>query len=271
YIVNKSTKYSIDEINCSLLHCFDLDFEQIVKLNPYEMDDIVSKKLDYLEEIEILRDLYDVFRKKFSYWLIEQLKITVCPYCNREYIFKIKNTKKDETKILATFDHFYSKSEYPYLAVSFYNLIPSCSICNSKFKHTKAFSIKTHIHPYIDDFNKLSKFKLQIEKSEFYYKKDGFHLELETYDERAKNSKSVFRLGELYQNHKDIVLELIQKSVIYNDSYIDELMSKYEGTLFKNREDLIRNITCGYVSDDDLHKRPLSKLVKDISEELNLI
>lgn len=29
------------------------------------------------------------------------------------------------------FNHFYDKGTYPYLALSFYNLIPSCSTCNS--------------------------------------------------------------------------------------------------------------------------------------------
>jgi len=88
---------------------------------------------------------------------------------------------------------------------------------------------------------------------------------------KTKNTIETFRLKELYNEHKDIVLELIQKAEIYNDSYIEELMQKYEGSLFKNREDLLRLITCGYVSDEDLHKRPLSKLIKDISEELKLI
>jgi hypothetical protein len=50
-----------------------------------------------------------------------------------------------------------------------------------------------------------------------------------------------------------------------------ELMQNYEGTLFKNEEDILRLITCGYVDDKDLHKRPLSKLIKDISEELELL
>lgn len=80
----------------------------------------------------------------------------------------------------------------------------------------------------------------------------------------------MFNIKNLYEEHKDVVSELFQKAEIYNDSYIDELMQKYEGTLFKNREDLLRLVTCGYVSDEDLHKRPLSKLIKDISEELKL-
>ena len=90
-------------------------------------------------------------------------------------------------------------------------------------------------------------------------------------DKKTQNTINTFRLNDIYQNHKDIVLELLQKREIYSDSYIDDLLNQYEGTLFKNREDLLRLITCGYVNDEDLHKRPLSKLIKDISEELKLI
>ncbi|MDK2051272.1 hypothetical protein ACOTWK_10105 [Aliarcobacter butzleri] len=41
--------------------------------------------------------------------------------------------------------------------------------------------------------------------------------------------------------------------------------------MFKNREDVLRHITGGYIDDMDINKRPLSKLIKDISEELDLI
>ena len=88
--------------------------------------------------------------------------------------------------------------------------------------------------------------------------------------DKILNYDKVLNTTSLYKNHKDIVLELIQKSIIYNDSYIDELAHNYSG-LFKNREDLLRLITGGYVNDEDINKRPLSKLTKDISEVLGLI
>ena len=66
-------------------------------------------------------------------------------------------------------------------------------------------------------------------------------------------------------------LELLQKRVIYSDSYIDELFKQYEETLFKNREDLLRLITCGYIGDEEISRRSLSKLIKDILLELGLI
>lgn len=58
---------------------------------------------------------------------------------------------------------------------------------------------------------------------------------------------------------------------MYNESYIEELMKNYEGTLFKNEEDLLRLIFGGYIADEDLGKRPLSKLTKDILEQLEIV
>ena len=76
---------------------------------------------------------------------------------------------------------------------------------------------------------------------------------------------------------KSSVLEVISK-IISNDitdlKYIlltkeDGLkFDRYSGTLFSSKEELMRLITCGYISDDDINKRPLSKLIKDISEDL---
>ena len=76
------------------------------------------------------------------------------------------------------------------------------------------------------------------------------------------------------------VLEVISK-IISNDitdlKYIlltkeDGLkFDRYSGILFSSKEELMRLITCGYISDDDINKRPLSKLIKDISEDLGFI
>jgi hypothetical protein len=203
-----------------------------------------------------------------AYDLSDKLKVDVCPYCNRNYTFTVK-AKNGSTR--PQFDHFYDKARYPILALSFYNLIPSCPTCNSSMKGRKQFSVKTHVHPYLEGFEKKAHFPLHVKNSSFYYDKKGFDIELKTNDEKAQNNIEDFGLNTLYENHKDIVLELIQKAEIYNESYIDELFNRYEGTLFKNREDLMRLITCGYVTDEDLHKRPLSKLIKDISKELDLL
>ena len=203
--------------------------------------------------------------------LVDSLGLTNCPYCNRNTIFSIESNRTCEL------DHFYPQSKYPYFALSFYNLIPSCKVCN-KIKLAK--DDKKYINPYDKrfDMNKNMKFTLKIKNSSFIFSEDGFDLKYKfgtnvTRDEKRRivNNRKDFKLKDLYKNHKDIVLELIQKREIYPDSYIDDLFHQYEGTLFKNREDVLRHITGGYIEDKDINKRPLSKLIKDISEELDLI
>jgi hypothetical protein len=152
------------------------------------------------------------------------------------------------------------------LSLSFYNLIPCCSTCNQ----IKSDNKNGILHPYQDDFNTKAKFHLKIKDSKFYYDKNSLDIYLKSNDSATQKTIEMFKLNDLYQNHKDIVLELIQKREIYPDSYIDELVNNYSG-IFKNREDLLRLITCGYMEDKDLDKRPLSKLIKDISEELDII
>jgi hypothetical protein len=56
--------------------------------------------------------------------------------------------------IVSSLDHHLPQSKYPDLAVSPYNLVPSCFDCN-KAKHTKFPSTmgEQTIHPYFDDFS----------------------------------------------------------------------------------------------------------------------
>ena len=262
------------------------NIEYILKAKPDEFENIILKiKQNNIDKSRLKKTFvggknnggsigYSKFSAKGTttynaYDLAQKLKVNVCSYCNRNYTFTIRNKSSKSTR--PDFDHFYDKGTHPILALSFYNLIPSCILCNSRLKSTAKFSINTHLHPYKDSFNDYAKFKLKIINSMFFYDEKAFELKLVTTDIKAEKIKEDFALEVLYQEHKDIVLELIQKREIYPDSYIDDLFHQYEGTLFKNREDVLRHITGGYIEDKDINKRPLSKLIKDISEELDLI
>lgn len=262
------------------------NIEYFLKAKPDEFEDVITKiKQNNIDKNRLKKAFvggknnggsigYSKFSAKGTttynaYDLAQKLKVNVCSYCNRNYTFTIRNKSSKSTR--PDFDHFYDKGTHPILALSFYNLIPSCILCNSRLKSTAKFSINTHLHPYKDSFNDYAKFKLKIINSMFFYDEKAFELKLVTTDIKAEKIKEDFALEVLYQEHKDIVLELIQKREIYPDSYIDDLFHQYEGTLFKNREDVLRHITGGYIEDKDINKRPLSKLIKDISEELDLI
>lgn len=266
----KDSKYSIADI---------------LGAKPQKLDEI-ARWFDYLEDtkkskFKYIKNEYENFKTKKkeynAYDLAKALDVNVCPYCNRNYTFTVIDEElaaKQGEITRPEFDHFYGKDKYPILALSFYNLIPSCHICNSTMKGKAEFGIHTHIYPYEDSMNERAKFVLTLKNVDFYSAVSGIDIELKPNtpdDEKATNSIKAFKLNELYERHKDIALELIQKAEMYNDSYIDELMRNYEGTLFKNREDLLRLVFGGYITDEEISKRPLSKLTKDILEQLETI
>lgn len=67
--------------------------------------------------------------------------------------------------------------------------------------------------------------------------------------------------------------KLTHQDVGQMDMYVrmfDDL-EKSEEDFKLDENEIYKLITGGYKKDEDLHKRPLSKLIKDISEELKLI
>ena len=224
----------------------------------------------YQEKNNINIFLRSIF-EKYGYDNIKKLEfvksidLKTCPYCNRNYTFTIDEKGRVKPEI----DHFYPKSLYPFLACSYFNLIPSCPTCNGLgVKGSKdtfyTFPITNPYEVKKNDF----RFSISPENIDFFdvestqYAFNNFEIEL--YGNKA--NLEVFQLEELYIQHKDVVLELLIKKAYYPKSYIQEL--KKFGF---SEDEIYRYILCNYKKDEDLHKRPLSKLVKDISEELKLI
>ena len=54
---------------------------------------------------------------------IQGTKIRICPYCGMEVVRESSRSKRQ-------IDHFLPKRKYPFFALCYYNLIPSCDICN---------------------------------------------------------------------------------------------------------------------------------------------
>jgi len=135
------------------------DYFTITALNNNNKQEKVNKN----EIIEINKIFnYDNFikvkkRKYDAYDLVISVNINVCPYCNRQFINTIKPTvTKGGTR--PTLDHFLLKSEYPYLALSFWNLVPSCYSCNSQLRTIRDIGL----HPYLKGFEKVLHFYTDI-------------------------------------------------------------------------------------------------------------
>lgn len=243
---------------------------------------VLGNKSDLNEILEIVFD-YKQFAYSKKEWsrhiLISALNIRSCPYCNRQYITNYEFDEDDKTT--ADLDHFYLKADYPFLALSLYNFIPSCQICNSRFKLKENFKEKAHIYPYEEAFdsNAVFRTKPSVDFNIDYLQGISldFEIELKLNEEmdielknKIENSIKTFKLNEVYQSHKDYVSEMIRKSIVYNESRINELLDQYP-ELFENRDDVLQMIVSNYICDDELDKRPLAKLTKDICEEFGLL
>ncbi|MCD3276632.1 hypothetical protein [Clostridium botulinum] len=276
---------------------FKLKDECVIQIEEYKK---INEVLKYIFNYERLCEGVSIKENGNTFsWdrhkLISKMGFSTCPYCNRQYITSYKNKNK-ENKTTADLDHFYSKGDYPFLALSLYNFIPSCQICNSRFKIAKDFYYEPHVYPYEDEFGEYFKFKTEfytdddIERKEntellkendrydisyLLGNSDNFKIEIKLHDfkedisSKIQNSIDTFHLEELYNFHKDYVRELIKKAIIYNESRIDELYTQYP-ELFSSRGEVVRMVASNYIDNNDLGKRPLAKLTKDICEELEL-
>ena len=94
-----------------------------IKLTITQMKNKTSKPAKTLETyFGYLKEKNQTLNKSISDNLAEDLELNVCPYCNRNFI----NQKRG-----IELDHYFSKSQYPLFAISFYNLIPCCHSCNN--------------------------------------------------------------------------------------------------------------------------------------------
>ncbi|MWB94026.1 hypothetical protein GON26_06605 [Flavobacterium sp. GA093] len=227
----------------------------------------------------------DSFTKKDSgrlaYKLARKLNMNTCPYCNANYTFTIR---KKKLKARPQFDHFYNKGRYPYLSLSFYNLIPSCALCNSgALKGQKVFSLAKNIHPYLESIENIYQFRTKIDAVDFLVSSNSFELKMvlcakmkksDPLSIKAKGNIEVFALDDRYKYHKDIAESVIKNSYIYSNTAVEDLYKTFEinGKRIFNSELEVKELIVGnYLSSADSHRRIHTKLVKDIAEEFGLV
>lgn len=229
----------------------------------------------------VLVNLYEKFTEdeNVSYRYLTKLDIRTCPYCNRNYIFTIKRKRDRSFKTRAEFDHFYEKSDYPLLALSFYNLVPSCHTCN----HGKLVA-EAGVNPYFRGFGSslaISAYGQDILKDQNSFQKlnvneilhingkDEFSLAFPSATADEKINISTFGLAELYNEHKDYVMELIDKANAYNDIGVQNLYDAFQG-IDRSPQDVYDFVWGKHLSETDLIDRPLSKLTKDVLEQIGI-
>ena len=82
-----------------------------------------------------------------------------CPYCNADTVYALRMGANFARSDL---DHFFPQDKYPFLATSLYNLIPSCTRCNSPVKRNKNVDPGKMSMPYANDIDSDIHFDLKI-------------------------------------------------------------------------------------------------------------
>ena len=183
--------------------------------------------------------------------LIKDLGITVCPYCNRNYI----NSRHD--RLGCEFDHYYNKDKFPFFALTLSNLIPSCSTCNR---------IKGK-----NDYN-FCPFELDPEKREdvkFIVSPPSANSSVALYFDEISQSNNLLQLETAYEIHEKDVSEMFKREEIYCKQYRRDLMRRLSGNGkvdYEFSEEFFDSMIFGEIANDDFDdylNHSLSKLKKD--------
>lgn len=211
-----------------------------------------------------------------NYSITESLDISVCPYCNRNWINTVEETDSGIKITNPQLDHFFSKAENPIFRLSFFNLIPSCETCNARLKKDKKFEFNSHLHPYANSYNEV-KFRIKAKDLDSYWGiGKNYTIDLDYPDDIDENMKNmvrnnydIFKIEEIYSDHFDIVSEIYLKKTISNDRYMELLMKQFPDSKL-SKEELYRLAFGNYYREEDYKRRPFSKLTKDIAKQLGL-
>ena len=273
---SKISKKKRNEASRPMRSYFISNFEDIVLAKP---DEFVKIHMQFMkafnksnaksfEEFKIyMSNQYKDMLGDCGYWLAKELSVNTCPYCNSQYTFTIDRNRK----IRPQFDHFLPKSEYPCLALSFYNLIPCCSTCN----HIKSSDDKELLHPYFAGFG--NKFHFKVNHLDYILENKQIDIECvknrnivkieKDFEIRCENNVRTFALNDLYAQHSDYVGEILDKAYAYSDDYFVGITEEFS-RMGKSPSEIKRIIFGNYVDRVDHEKRPLSKLTSDVLEQV---
>lgn len=178
---------------------------------------------------------YSLIDKKTAYQLNDFLDISICPYCNSEEIEQVNNDTG--TGYRPAFDHFIPKCKYPLISFSLFNLIPSCTKCNSTYKKSLNPLITPFSNPFLDGVNDIQLFNFNYDINYIY--RDGLidnnHIQiiLKKQKNNIDENMSILNINNRYnlRNSKRAV-RLIAKMAFDLNAYEENF--NIEPTLFSN-------------------------------------
>lgn len=239
------------------------EIKELIQDNEFILAQRNPELAEFKEYKEIFKNLYEknlsnikaTFKKPF-FELFEDLN--VCPYCNRNFInpiYKNHSVGEDNKNQSPDIEHFFPKSIYPFLSLSISNLLPSCAFCNK-------------IKSDVDTFRENCLSPYEIKNSDFRF---DFTLDLNQVKKvklisttDCKNSK-ILHLESLYNEvHRKYINEIFDDVLKYPKSYYDKSLKN-----FKLTESDYKKVFRNYYKEEDFNKQPLSKMTKDLYNQIN--
>ncbi|MEI6057236.1 MAG: hypothetical protein WCR55_14410, partial [Lentisphaerota bacterium] len=160
-------------------------------------------------------------------------------------------------------DHFVSQFDSNEESLNWKNLIPSCQQCNSRLKLSKKFDPKTHLHPYLDDFDSIKRIAIFL-TSINYLNEGNFKIvfidkSIDNPNDTKKADRNIidFKLIERYQHHKDEVVNIFANLQLYHKNKREEIAHLMNDG-YSLRHLLLVDSIC------EINKTSLGKLKRDI-------
>lgn len=182
-----------------------------------------------------------------TYEYLKSLEVNICPYCNENYTYRLLDKNRNSSASLpnltirADLDHFYPKNSNPLLAMSLYNLVPSCKICNSSIKGRKEFDLnKEPLNPYMESLDSQIKFirkpKNNISPVDVLLgHSTDFDFDIREQEASDKYDSAeymihFFGIIERYNiQHKEYIQRQVKREVVYDEVLKNKMNSLLEG------------------------------------------
>ncbi|QZT37636.1 hypothetical protein K5X82_01790 [Halosquirtibacter xylanolyticus] len=183
---------------------------------------------------------------------------------------KLNDTQEEYSQYF-TLDHFMPKAKYPCFSLSLYNFVPSCHTCNCTLKVDKFDKVIedniSSISPSSEDFTLDRDFRFHL-----LYPSEKKQKEFILSNEILSNTKAVeavfdlFALEGRYKHFEEEANEMVDKSMKYSDSNLDQISRLLKVSTNELEKDI-------YGADlyDEKCQKPLSKLRKDIAKQIDII
>ena len=196
-----------------------------------------------LERVEFTKE-YGTLKSHYDNIVGNQSR---CPACGITQRLLTKHSK-----YRCAFDHYLPKGIYPFVSVNFFNLVPTCDICNGKYKTSKdtlfyrtrkkafypysqePYDIQVSVVLHSSEIQNLSPYDIEMQFS-CTGRKDGVEYD---YQEEVNNWRRIYGIDEQYKSFCCSVTCLPYLSIIA-DGNIDNIRSMMQ--MMENLKDYDSN------------------------------